>query len=437
MLLLDAGDGLTGPQVNPQQRVPRAELVLAVYRLMRMDAMALGEKDREAGVDLRRVKSGGVVTRAGVSFGVFAADLMAHPNIQRAELERQAAALRKRGARVVIALLHGGRQLVKGLLEGADAGAVAPTAAGGRPEGRIDFAVVSHSPWGTTRVERAGETWLVETPPQGKMAGRLDLHVLDGKLEFVDVGSSGEELQRIHETEQEIAGLAQRFGTTKGPMRDFWVRRKAQLEAQIVARRALLAQVPGGPPVRVSWIENQLVALGTEIADAPAVLGMIEKYKKKVGIPEGALPGHAAHGTASSTATASSATAIATATGQAYLGLNECRRCHEQAYQFWRGTKHAAAWRALIDKGQYRDPACVVCHVTAGSVTMPDVQCEACHGPGAQHGAEPNMKGRLIRDPPDAMCTGCHHAPQAKEWEFATFRAAIVGQGHGAPAGPP
>ena len=87
----------------------------------------------------------------------------------------------------------------------------------------------------------------------------------------------------------------------------------------------------------------------------------------------------------------------------------------------------------MIPKGQFRDPSCVVCHVTGGSLSMPDVQCEACHGPGAAHAAKPTAKGIVTRDPPESACTRCHHAPEAKEWDFVTFRKAILGPGHGQP----
>ena len=62
VLFLDAGDELTGPQVLAQQKVPRARLILDVYKALGLDAMAIGEKDREAEVDLKRLHGGAVVT---------------------------------------------------------------------------------------------------------------------------------------------------------------------------------------------------------------------------------------------------------------------------------------------------------------------------------------------------------------------------------------
>src|SRR5207248_1366274 len=168
--------------------------------------------------------------------------------------------------------------------------------------------------------------------------------------------------------------------------------------------------------------ENQLVNLGTDIEDSPVIVGMIKKYKEQVGVPVNApATGTAAMGTA--------AMGTATGTGTGYLGLNGCRACHEAAYGFWRTTRHSHAWEALIPDNQYRDPSCVVCHVTGGTASNPDVQCEACHGPGAAHAAKPDAKGIVIRDPSEATCTGCHHAPQAKEWDYTIFRKAILGPG--------
>lgn len=432
VLLVDAGDSLTGPQVLAAQKAPRARLILDTYRELGVEAMALGEKDRDAGVDLAPVRTGALVTRAGVRFGVLALDLEAHPGTRLEEVGAQAAALRKRGAQLVVALVHGGMQMVKGLLEPGGGGA-----------GRIDIAVVSHSPWANARPERSGATWLVETPPQGKQAGRLDLHILDGKLDFVDFGEASEAAQRAHDLEQELLALGKRYADAQGAMADYYTRRKAELEGQRARLLEVSARAAAGKPPEGSWLENRLITLGTEIADAPAVAARIKKYKEQVGAtgPLDTAHGGTAPMTGTATATAAvaaEAAAAARATAlAAYAGIAACRPCHETQYQFWRSTKHAHAWDALRAKEQYKDPACVTCHVTGQSLTLPDVQCEACHGPGAAHVADKDRKGLILRSPSESMCTVCHRAPQAKEWEFTTFRAAVIGPGHGAAADAP
>ena len=64
VILVSAGDDLTGPQVPASQRERRAKLILDAYDLLGLDAMGLGELDRQVGIDLKRVKTSAMVTRA-------------------------------------------------------------------------------------------------------------------------------------------------------------------------------------------------------------------------------------------------------------------------------------------------------------------------------------------------------------------------------------
>jgi hypothetical protein len=415
VLFVDAGDDLTGPQVLAPQRVPRARLIVDVYQALGLDALGAGEKDREVHVDEGKLRGGAMVTRAGVRVGVLSADLDAAPPPTATVLAKQAAALSRKGAKLVVALLHGGVAKAKALLESAPTG--------------IHVAVTSHSPWGTTRPERAGGTWIVETPPQGKMVGRLDLHVLDGKLEFVDVGERAQVELDVQTSVRELAALDERYRDAEGPMKQFHQKRRGEIEREIVARKALLAADEGRQaPIRMSWLENQLVNLGTEIPDDPRIVAMVKKYKDQVAPPP-ASP--TTTGTTATTATTGAAPPQPIPPG--YTGVGACGRCHQDAVRFWEQGKHARAWPTLLSRNQQNDPACFACHVTANVTSMPNVQCEECHGPGAAHARDPKARGLTVRDPPESKCTTCHRPPQAKEWDYKTFRAAILGPGHGAP----
>src|SRR5204863_5968140 len=107
-------------------------------------------------------------------------------------LRADAAALRKKGARLVIALLHGGQSRARELLKPGGLG--------------IDVAVVSHSAIPTTSPERVGDSWMVEAGAQGKQVGVLDLHVLreEDPLAFEDVGLRGQLAAAIADEEQEL-----------------------------------------------------------------------------------------------------------------------------------------------------------------------------------------------------------------------------------------
>jgi hypothetical protein len=87
-----------------------------------------------------------------------------------------------------------------------------------------------------------------------------------------------------------------------------------------------------------------------------------------------------------------------------FIGIGECRRCHEaegigNQYKAWASTPHARAYQllqeekamAIAGKVSAGNPAantaCLKCHTTGGGKTegtrTEGVGCEACHGPGS------------------------------------------------------
>lgn len=83
-----------------------------------------------------------------------------------------------------------------------------------------------------------------------------------------------------------------------------------------------------------------------------------------------------------------------------YTGWSGCGRCHEKQAASWRSTRHAYAYNTLMSKQAEADLRCLPCHVTgvtSGKETyalflpgrMRAVGCEACHGPGQRHTADP------------------------------------------------
>jgi len=95
-----------------------------------------------------------------------------------------------------------------------------------------------------------------------------------------------------------------------------------------------------------------------------------------------------------------------------FVGVNECKDCHKQAFEVWKNSRHAFATQSLshgradepkeyvVDR-QF-DPECIACHatgwnpqravrLTSGFVDMKTTphlagqQCENCHGPGSAH----------------------------------------------------
>jgi hypothetical protein len=393
VLVVSAGDDLWGPTVPFGQRRLRARAILDGYARLGVDAMGAGEMDRVAGDGLINIKGRALVERAGIRVGVFAHDLEAEPKPEA--LRREAAALRKQGARLVVALLHGGMARARDAL------------ASSLP---IDVAVASHSGWGVQDPERAGTTWLVEGPGQGKHFGQLDLHVVDGKLEFQDAGQRGQMEAMLVGQQQELRDLATRQAQSSKELREFYDRRKKEIEESSATLRAKIAALPAAG--QGSWVENKLVPLGTEVPDEPGMAALVKRYKEDVAKlpPEPRPKPVGPSGT--------------------YLGAAECGRCHPAQLAFWKRTKHARAWATLVNHRRERDESCIRCHVTDGP-SLPDVQCEACHGPGVSHANQPGIPGLVVRDVPEPTCRRCHTPEQTGEWEYASFRRAVLGPGHG------
>ena len=116
------------------------------------------------------------------------------------------------------------------------------------------------------------------------------------------------------------------------------------------------------------------------------------------------------------------------------VGAEACSSCHKAAHKSWSKSPHAKAMRRL--KGSEReDVACVRCHATPTAYAdQPattfradeSVGCEACHGAGGDHIANPtkdNIVGLGESCPEcviEAVCTSCHTPKWDPEWDLKT-----------------
>lgn len=117
--------------------------------------------------------------------------------------------------------------------------------------------------------------------------------------------------------------------------------------------------------------------------------------------------------------------------------FTSCGLCHADEQASWIQTKHASAWEDLQASG-HAASYCEPCHTvgpngnwTTGTVgwlavqdsSYHDVQCEACHGPGADHAADPTLLqpvASLLADTGATNgCGECHqgtHNPFVEQW---------------------
>jgi peroxiredoxin len=123
-----------------------------------------------------------------------------------------------------------------------------------------------------------------------------------------------------------------------------------------------------------------------------------------------------------------------------HVGDDACRGCHPAEYLQWRATRHAAAINPLIQDNRAGDGECTPCHTTGSGLaggfgdvlataSMTNVQCEVCHGPGADHIVAPQRFKRttvygLTREcaacDVERLCIACHDAENDPDFDLAT-----------------
>lgn len=114
-----------------------------------------------------------------------------------------------------------------------------------------------------------------------------------------------------------------------------------------------------------------------------------------------------------------------------YVGAAKCKMCHIKEYKSWEATKMAKTF-SVLNAEQQKDPKCNVCHTTgklADGTLLEGVQCEACHGAGADYKTMAIMKDKKaslaagMTEPTEAVCLTCHKKegnPNYKPFDYAT-----------------
>ena len=107
-----------------------------------------------------------------------------------------------------------------------------------------------------------------------------------------------------------------------------------------------------------------------------------------------------------------------------------CGKCHQAEYKVWQKSRHSHAFAALETKQRIFDAACVGCHSVGfqqrGFVNIKatpqfaSVQCESCHGPGADHARMPKA-GNYQTPPAPASCVVCHDRDNSPDFVFDKY----------------
>lgn len=124
-----------------------------------------------------------------------------------------------------------------------------------------------------------------------------------------------------------------------------------------------------------------------------------------------------------------------------YAGAQACLECHEATHRAELGTRHPRAFETLKLAHQEKNASCLPCHTVGyrlptGFVSetatphLAGVQCENCHGPAANHAANPgDLTARPRADIAGQVCGGCHngaHNPTYDEWKTSGHFAVVT-----------
>jgi hypothetical protein len=443
-LLVDAGNLIFPTGEIPKKRVPaaklRADFLARELGRLPFGGSGVGGSDLVRGADqvvpkrlaanlagAAFVEPSRLVEAGGITIGVLG---VVDPEVARQAglaasepgpaAQAETARLRGKGAEIVILLAPVERSLARNLARttGADIIVV------GRNLGK-----------GTSRAERVGSAYLVAPGAELEHVGRLDLVLRgraprDAQVPLEDAGGEAAMKARREELDRAAERLSADLARwQKDPASDpAFVASKRREHDELLAERQRLVAATWQPPATGSYLTNVLIPVRRTLPRDPALTASLRKLDRAIGAANLAMaepppppePGRAF-----------------------YVGASRCVSCHKSADRAWRRSRHAHAWKTLVDVGKQADDDCVSCHVTGfGEVGgsslghtagLADVQCEACHQPNSIHvekrGKEWPYAGSTKT--PESVCVRCHNEKHSDTFQYEPYLRDALGPGHG------
>jgi len=418
-LLVDAGDALhdslDAPPEMKAQADRRAAAMVRSLVSMGIDAKASFERDGGEAFPKGVVLGGPSLKEVGgVRVGLATFDALP-AEADAAALRDKVLAVRKLGAEVVVAVVHGARDRVIALAQ--DSGA--------------DLVVGSHIrdlAEGEKARASLGKIPVFFTQARGQSLLRIDLVLRDGGPLQVAQGEQERDAE-IESIGERIRSYEQRLSHLAGDAEKAPFRRKVE---ELQARRRTVAEGAAPAPATGSYLAHRFVPITQDRPSDEDVKDILAAYDREVAAANLAF------------AKAQNKVCEQAPAGEAgYVGGATCASCHQAAHDFWKQTRHAKAYATLEKANKQYDLACVSCHVTGWEKpggacrvdevdTRKDVTCESCHGPGSLHVANP-AAAKLERKAPEATCRGCHTADHSTGFDYSAYLSRILGPGHGAP----
>ena len=328
----------------------------------------------------------------------------------------QVRALRDSGADVVVVLAHMSALVARTLAKtvpGIDLIIRAPgTAIGSPPAAPV----------------RVGKTVIAEAGSQGQHVGRVTFALEAGRpttgLVLDDGDSSYRRWRKL--TERKIRAFRTEVAAwTSDPAKAAAVQAKLQIIASLENR--LRRPAPTRTPPKAPYLRIEQVPLTDAVPADPDLNAALKSYYSRLramnaekGDPKRCAPEK---------------------DKAKFVGTKTCAGCHEEAFAFWKKTKHAAAWKTLVDGNKQYDLTCVGCHVVGYQqpggfcrirdvAGFEDVGCENCHGAGSIH-AETEDPDSIVLKSTETTCAGeCHVPEHSDAFNYTQYLKQVTGPGH-------
>lgn len=170
----------------------------------------------------------------------------------------------------------------------------------------------------------------------------------------------------------------------------------------------------------VDKFTNRYVELDSVIPDDPQMAQVTKQARAEIDVVQRRMADEIA---AAHAANAANQPSI-------YVTSETCANCHQAEYNVWKNTRHSHAFAGLETKQRTFDAACVGCHSVGfqkqGFVNIKatpqfaNVQCESCHGPGAEHAKLPKRGGYKTPAAPQS-CMVCHDRENSPDFVFEKY----------------
>jgi len=280
-----------------------------------------------------------------------------------------------------------------------------------------------------------GSTAVFQAGSRGKYLGQVTLSLREGGIGWFDPAAQLRATAQRNQLEEQIRDYQAQLAVL-GPEGESKRSRMEKVLEFSQRRLKALPEAPAGSS-KSHLLSSTKIPLDRTIADHEKMAELVDVALERLG-PEGRTDPHAGHnhghhGHDHGHALEHNAVKPKATPRQYgdFVGASACKGCHEAQHKDWSTTRHAHAYATLVKERRHFDLDCWSCHVTGAEQKggpsgpydvgpMRNVQCEACHGPGREHAANPTVD--MVRVPSEKHCRTCHSDEQTEgRFDYASY----------------